>query len=36
MGGDKERAELRAFEQLLARTLADALIAELQAEAHND
>lgn len=36
MGGAKERAELAAFEALLARTIAEALVAELreEAEAH--
>jgi hypothetical protein len=33
MGGEKERAELAAFETVLARTIADALVAQLQAEA---
>ena len=33
MGGEKERAELAAFEELLARLIADALVARLRAEA---
>jgi hypothetical protein len=33
MGGDKERAELAAFEALLAKTIADALVAQLRQEA---
>ena len=32
MGGEKERAELAAFEELLARCLANALVAELRKE----
>lgn len=33
MGGEKERADLVAFEELLARCLANALVAELRKEA---
>ena len=33
MGGEKERAELAAFESLMAKAIADALVAELTAEA---
>lgn len=33
MGGKKERDELAAFESLFARTLADALVAQLRKEA---
>lgn len=33
MGGEKERVELAAFETLLARTIADALVAQLRTEA---
>jgi hypothetical protein len=33
MGGDKERAELAAFEAMFAKALADALVAELRHEA---
>ena len=33
MGGEKERAELAAFEALLAKSIADALVAQLQEEA---
>ena len=33
MGGERERAELAAFEELLARCLANALVAELRKEA---
>lgn len=33
MGGDRERAELAAFEELLVRCLASALVAELRKEA---
>lgn len=36
MGGEKERSELAAFEALLSRCIADALVAEVrkEAEAH--
>jgi hypothetical protein len=36
MGGEKERAELAAFESLMAKWIADAVVAELreQAAAH--
>ena len=36
MGGERERAELAAFEDLLSRCIADALVAQLrkEAEAH--
>jgi hypothetical protein len=36
MGGDRERAELAAFEALLANCIADALVGEVrkEAEAH--
>ncbi len=36
MGGEKERAELAAFEALLSKCIADALVAEVrkEAEAH--
>ena len=36
MGGDRERAELAAFEALLSKCIADALVAQLrkEAEAH--
>lgn len=36
MGGDRERAELAAFEALLSKCIADALVAEVrkEAEAH--
>jgi hypothetical protein len=36
MGGERERAELAAFEALLSRCIADALVAEArkEAEAH--
>ena len=36
MGGEKERAELAAFEELLSKCIADAILAELhkEAEAH--
>jgi hypothetical protein len=33
MGGEKERAELAAFETLLAMSIADALVAQLREEA---
>jgi len=33
MGGERERAELAAFETLLAKAIADALVAELHKEA---
>jgi hypothetical protein len=33
MGGEKERAELAEFEDLLAKAIAEALIADLQKEA---
>lgn len=33
MGGEKERAELAAFEALLAKCIANALVAELRKEA---
>lgn len=33
MGGEKERAELAAFENLLAKSIADALVAQLRDEA---
>jgi len=33
MGGEKERAELAAFEDLMARAIADALVAQLREEA---
>ena len=33
MGGEKERAELAAFETLMARCIADALVGQLQKEA---
>lgn len=33
MGGEKERAELAAFETLLARMIANALVAQLRTEA---
>lgn len=33
MGGEKERAELAAFETLMARCIADVLVAQLQREA---
>jgi hypothetical protein len=33
MGGEKERAELAAFETLLAKWIADALVAQLREEA---
>jgi hypothetical protein len=33
MGGERERAELAAFEALLARTIADAVVAQLRKEA---
>jgi hypothetical protein len=33
MGGEKERAELNAFEELFAKTIADALVAQLREEA---
>lgn len=32
-GGEKERAELAAFESLMAKAIADALVAELREEA---
>jgi hypothetical protein len=36
VGGEKERAELAAFEDLLSKCIADALVAQLrkEAEAH--
>ena len=36
MGGEKERAELAAFEALLSKCIADALVAQVrkEAEAH--
>jgi hypothetical protein len=36
MGGDRERAELAAFEALLSKWIAEALVAQLrkEAEAH--
>lgn len=36
MGGERERAELAAFEALLSKCIADALVAEVrkEAEAH--
>lgn len=33
MGGEKERSELAAFEALLSKWLAEALVAELRKEA---
>ena len=33
MGGERERAELAGFEELLARCIANALVAELRKEA---
>ena len=33
MGGEKDRAELAAFEALLAKSIADALVAQLREEA---
>jgi hypothetical protein len=33
MGGARERAELKAFETLLAKTIADALVKQLREEA---
>ena len=33
MGGEKERAELAAFESLLAKSIANAFVAELREEA---
>ncbi|MGB2714764.1 MAG: hypothetical protein WBC51_11325 [Vicinamibacterales bacterium] len=33
MGGEKERAELAAFEALIAKWIADALVAQLREEA---
>jgi hypothetical protein len=33
MGGEKERAELAAFETLLARTIAEALVSHLRSQA---
>jgi hypothetical protein len=33
MGGEKERAELGAFEALLAKSIADAMVAQLREEA---
>lgn len=33
MGGDKERAELAAFEKLMAECVADALVAQIRKEA---
>jgi hypothetical protein len=34
MGGESERAELAAFEALLSKCIADALLAQLQKDAH--
>ena len=34
MGGERERAELAAFEALLSKCIADALVAQLRKEAH--
>jgi hypothetical protein len=34
MGGERERAELAAFEALLSKCIADALVAQLRQEAH--
>jgi len=35
MGGERERAELAAFEALLSKCIADALVAQLrEADAH--
>ena len=36
MGGEREQAELAAFERLLAESLAQALVAELRREATAD
>ncbi len=36
MGGERERAELAAFEALLSKCLADALVAEVRKEADAD
>ena len=36
MGGERERAELAAFEALLSRCIADALVAQLRKEADAD
>ena len=33
MGGEKERAELAAFEALIGKWIADALVAQLRNEA---
>ena len=33
MGGEKERADLAAFQELISRWLADALVAQLREEA---
>jgi len=33
MGGEKERAELAAFEALIAKWIADVLVAQLREEA---
>jgi len=33
MGGERERAELAAFEALLSKCIADALVAQLRKEA---
>ncbi len=33
MGGEKERAELAAFEELMAKSIAEALVAQLRQEA---
>jgi hypothetical protein len=33
MGGERERAELQAFEELLSECIADAIVAQLQKEA---
>jgi len=33
MGGERERAELAAFEALLAKCIADALVAQMRSEA---
>lgn len=33
MGGERERAELAAFESVISKSIADALVAQLRAEA---
>ena len=33
MGGEKERAQLKAFEEMWAKVIADALVAQLREEA---